>query len=263
MKHQFKNIIKNGTCLLALALVFLLSSCKYEDFVPGTYPDALVYLPASVNGVYNVNTIAPTGVRYVVDLTAKKLNIPLGAARSGLTRNGEVTVNLTPNADTINKLIANTKLTGTDLLPSANYTLPTSATIESSKDAVSFNLSLDLDYLRNNATKKFAVAVSIANSSALTVNPTIGTAVIVIDAKILKPAANFTSKVETKKVTFTNISTYGLTYSWDFGNGSTPSTDASPIYNYPAAGTYTVKLTTTGITGSLDANVKTATLTVL
>ena len=165
MTYQLKNIIKNGLCLSALAMTCLLSSCKYEEVVLGTYPDALVYLPASVNGVYNVNTISPTGARYVVDLAAKKLNIPLGAARSGLTRNGEVTVNLTPNVDTINKLIANSKLTETNLLPSANFTLPTSATIESSKDAVPFNLSLDLDYLRNNATKKFAVAVSTTNLS--------------------------------------------------------------------------------------------------
>jgi PKD repeat protein len=40
-------------------------------------------------------------------------------------------------------------------------------------------------------------------------------------------------------------------------------TTTAPTHIYAAAGTYTVTLTTTGITGSQDANVKTLTVTVL
>ena len=51
---------------------------------------------------------------------------------------------------------------------------------------------------------------------------------------------------------FTNMSTIpdnaGLTYQWTFGDGGV-STTASPVYNYQAAGPYTVTLTTTSVYG--------------
>ncbi|NEU70203.1 PKD domain-containing protein [Spirosoma agri] len=50
-------------------------------------------------------------------------------------------------------------------------------------------------------------------------------------------------------IKFTNRSTEGTTYSWDFGNGST-SVDKDPIITYAQSGTYTVQLTTTSSTGS-------------
>ena len=43
-------------------------------------------------------------------------------------------------------------------------------------------------------------------------------------------------------------------YSWDFGDGSTPGTGAKPSHTYPTAETYQVKLTATdnvGATGSV------------
>lgn len=43
-----------------------------------------------------------------------------------------------------------------------------------------------------------------------------------------------------------NTSPSTLTYLWDFGNGAT-STGQSPVYSYPAAGTYTIKLTVSDI----------------
>ena len=159
-------------------------------------------------------------------------------------------------------MIAEGKLVNTELLAAANYTIPTSATAESGKDVAPFLIAVNLDFLRSNPTKKFAIGVTIASSST-GVNPRLQTAIIVIDAQIVKPTAAFTSKVETKKVTFTNISTYGISYVWNFGDGSAVSNAANPIYNYTNAGTYTVKLTTTGITGSLDAVTKEMTVTVL
>ena len=44
---------------------------------------------------------------------------------------------------------------------------------------------------------------------------------------------------------------YGLplSYSWDFGDGSAPSTDPNPTHNYPTTGNYTAMLTVTGGTG--------------
>ncbi len=262
MKHSFNQTIKNGLALLAFAL--LIGSCKYENIAEAVYPESLVYLPAAVTGVYNIDKVVTVGAtRYAVDASTKKFNIPLGAAQSGITTSGNFTVNLATNADTINKIISANLLTGTELLPTANYTLPATATAESGKEVALFNLAVDLDFLRNNATKKFAVGVSITSSDKASVSAGLKTAIIVIDAKILKPIANFTSKVTAKSVAFTNTSTYATKYVWNFGDGTATETTDAPTHVYATAGTYTVTLTTTGITGSLDANTKTLTVTVL
>lgn len=50
--------------------------------------------------------------------------------------------------------------------------------------------------------------------------------------------------------TFTNESQNATSYVWDFGDGSTTSTDANPVHTFTAAGTFTVKLTATGDGGS-------------
>lgn len=262
MKNSFNQTIKNGLALLVIAL--LIGSCKYENIGEAVYPASVVYLPAAVAGVYNIDKVVAVGAtRYSVDVSSKKFNIPLGAAQSGTTSGGDFTVNLAANTDTINKMISANLLTGTELLPTANYTLPATATAENGKDIAPFNLAVDLDFLRNNPTKKFAIGVSIASSQPTTANPKLNTAVIVIDAKILKPIANFTSKVTAKSVAFTNTSIYVTTYSWNFGDGTPVDLTAAPTHVYAAAGTYTVTLTTTGITGSLDANTKTLTVIVL
>ncbi|MFT4535130.1 MAG: hypothetical protein ACJA1A_000983 [Saprospiraceae bacterium] len=63
------------------------------------------------------------------------------------------------------------------------------------------------------------------------------------------PTASFTFVATDLAVTFTNTSTGGTTYSWDFGDAGT-STEESPTYTYAAAGTYTAKLTATNADGS-------------
>jgi PKD repeat protein len=70
---------------------------------------------------------------------------------------------------------------------------------------------------------------SLVDSILVTVNPT--------------PAANFTSANGTGAgvVNFTNTSTNATTYSWNFGDGNT-STSENPSNTYAANGTYTVRL---------------------
>lgn len=63
------------------------------------------------------------------------------------------------------------------------------------------------------------------------------------------PKASFTSVATDLAVVFTNTTTDGTTYSWDFGDAGT-STEKSPSYTYAAAGSYTVKLTATNVDGS-------------
>ncbi|WP_196297306.1 PKD domain-containing protein [Methanosarcina barkeri] len=76
------------------------------------------------------------------------------------------------------------------------------------------------------------------------------------------PVANFTANVTSGiaplDVQFTDASTGNVSsYSWDFDNdGTVDSTEQNPVYNYTAAGNYTVNLTVTGQEGS-DSEVKT------
>lgn len=63
---------------------------------------------------------------------------------------------------------------------------------------------------------------------------------------------------EGSPVTFTNTSTGGNTYSWDFGDSNT-STSQSPTHTYTAAGTYTITL---NVTGSCGTSTATQTITI-
>lgn len=49
---------------------------------------------------------------------------------------------------------------------------------------------------------------------------------------------------------FTNATTGGTSYSWDFGDGSSPSTDPNPNHQYAFAGQYDVTLVATNACGS-------------
>jgi len=57
------------------------------------------------------------------------------------------------------------------------------------------------------------------------------------------PSTGFTYTASAGTVTFTNSSSNALGYSWNFGDGSQPSTATNPVHTYTASGTYTVELT--------------------
>jgi len=65
------------------------------------------------------------------------------------------------------------------------------------------------------------------------------------------PISNFTFTTSIGDVLFTNTSTNGITYSWDFGDGSV-STDEHPDHVYLENGDYTVVLTATSIDGCVS-----------
>lgn len=68
------------------------------------------------------------------------------------------------------------------------------------------------------------------------------------------------SETDFRVVTFTNFSQNAVSYSWDFGDDSAPSTEESPIHTYEEAGEYTVTLTAVGAGG--DEAVKEETITI-
>lgn len=60
------------------------------------------------------------------------------------------------------------------------------------------------------------------------------------------PVPSFTFEISDKTVTFTNTSTDATSYSWDFGDASTVSTEENPTHEYAAYGDYDVRLTAIG-----------------
>ncbi|MCW5924315.1 MAG: PKD domain-containing protein [Saprospiraceae bacterium] len=67
------------------------------------------------------------------------------------------------------------------------------------------------------------------------------------------PLVDFTTfNLGGKTVEFSNLSQYGTTYQWDFGDGS-GSTTPSPTHTYASNGTYTVTLTVTNACGSNES----------
>ncbi len=64
------------------------------------------------------------------------------------------------------------------------------------------------------------------------------------------PTAGFTYQIGGLTAIFSNSSTNGDSYSWDFGDGSIPGTSANPSHTYDHVGTYMVSLTVTNECGS-------------
>lgn len=68
----------------------------------------------------------------------------------------------------------------------------------------------------------------------------------------LGPVADFSSLVDGSSVSFTNNSSNGLTYNWDFGDGQS-STEENPVHVYDEDGVYTVVLSVTNDCGTVTA----------
>jgi PKD repeat protein len=255
--------------------VALLGSCKPTDVVDAEYLEQSLYIPAGVprgatasNYNYDLSALAVPGqsYRYVVDAANNKFNVPLSVYRSGIDNNGSVNVEIATKTDTVTNLITSGKLpASTEIIPADKVSLSATAiTIKDGEDLEKFNLSVDLPYLLANASKTLAIGVGISSTQrALAPNSRV---VIVIKPAFLIPTAVFTSALDAsggRKYNFTNTSANGLSYLWDFGDGTPTSTDKSPSHVYSTAGAYTVKLTTIGAAGEVNKAVATLSLTVL
>jgi PKD repeat protein len=73
------------------------------------------------------------------------------------------------------------------------------------------------------------------------------------------PTAAFSQVTDGLRAEFTNTSSNALSYVWDFGDGSTNSTDTNPVHDYANDGIYTVVLTTNNDCGT---STTTATITI-
>jgi hypothetical protein len=272
MKKIFLQYTKGLTALLVFSA--LLGSCKKDLVVDAPYPAqsvgiaeaAVATVGPGANGIYSITPkITGQAYRFIADVPTTKFNVPLGVIRSGVDLSGALTINIAANTDTITRLITAGRLVaGTELLPSSAYTLPASVNLDDKAVSGTFTLAIDLNFLITNIAKKYAVAVSISSSKSNLVNPKLSVAVIYIDpSQVLLPVANFSNSVDNiaKKAGFINLSSNGVSYSWNYGDGSPVETTVSPSHKYAASGVYTVSLTTTGITGT--PSVKTTNITIL
>ena len=84
----------------------------------------------------------------------------------------------------------------------------------------------------------------------------------------LPPVANFNSAATSLcslpvNVNFTNATSGGTTYKWDFGDGTAISTATNPVHSYTANGTYSVKLKSISVCSPIaDSITKVAYITV-
>ncbi|MEM6964665.1 MAG: PKD domain-containing protein, partial [Bacteroidota bacterium] len=101
----------------------------------------------------------------------------------------------------------------------------------------------------------YDVTLTVTNASGN--YPLVQTSMIVVETV---PTAGFDVDESGGVYSFTNNSTGANSYSWDFGDGSLPSTDMNPTHTYTTDGTYTVTLTATNDCGSVTTT-KTITFT--
>lgn len=287
MESKFsKQSIMKRNRIGTFVLVALAACNKNNGYIDVAYPDGAIYMAQAAvatvgpgaNGFYSLTPYVPNQPqRSSVDVAGSKLNVPLGIIKSGVSTNGAYTIGISANADSINKLIAAGKFAvssdpgvTTELLPTTAYTLPPSVDIADGSTSATFNLSLDLNFLTasfNTAPKKrYAVAVTISSSAkASVVKAALATTVVLIDTRqVIPPITNFVSYVtrDTKTAVFANTTGNGISYSWNYGDGSAPETTVSPSHTYAASGTYTVTLTATGVPNSGAAVVKTGSVVV-
>lgn len=274
-----KNILGNNAkrLIILFGIVILVASCEYETEIRSAdYSGQKIYMPAAYGGFFYINNISRkrgdlpfegNPYRYVIDTVGRKFTVPLSAYRSGIDNVGGFTVDIKVNTDTINKLITSGDLNNTILLPSDTYSIVASIEMPDGKEIAVFNLVIDLDFLRNSYPHEiYALGVGISSTQRETV-PKLGTTIVVVDTKIMKPTASFTFAVDgtdTKKIFFTNSSLYAVKCLWDFGDGTKLITDESSLsYTYTTPGTYTVTLTAIGITGNEDKSIMTDFITIL
>lgn len=252
------------------AAIWLSGCTKYKTVADAVYPPQRIYLPAAVEGNYVINSVAQPNMtpvangpsQYIVDADYKNFMIPLTVYRSGVNNKGSISFTAGVDNDTVNTLI-NSGLLNAVVLPATAYTLDVPAAIGDGQDYAALALVVNLDFLRADTTKIYAVAIGISGdkNGQAGVSPGLGRVIVVIDAHMIKPAAGFTSNADASAanvVNFTNTSTNALKYVWNYGDGSTSDTIPSPAHTYSGPGSYMVSLTATGITGEKDKSVATS-----
>jgi hypothetical protein len=242
--------------LSLLILTITIVSCQYQAIADADYPDQGVYIPIAKSGIYTIDNVSATNApfRYVMDNENNKIIIPIGVYRYGISNSGTIAVNIALNNDTVTKLIAAGNLLTSDIiLPADKYTLPTSIQFQNGVESTDMQLAIDVPFLLANPNKRYVLGVTITSNDSKT-NALFNTAVVVINTNFIFPKANFSYTVDpadSTKAIFTNTSSFGVSYTWDFGDGSPISTEKTPpAHKYDSLGIYNLKLSVLGVTGN-------------
>jgi hypothetical protein len=251
------NKINSVAVGILLLICTAITSCQYQEIGDAEFPSGTIYLPAAARGYYLIDNlpVENTIYKFQVNSAANEFNIPLAVYRSGLDTGSSFSVDIKINNDTIENLFSEAIQRGdTALLPQGKYEIASSVQMKQGERVAPFTLKIDLDYLAANADNKeaYAIAVNISGEECES-NESLSTVIILIYPRIFHPLADFTSLkgTEEKQIKFTNTSLYNVNSQWDFGDGNT-SAETSPDHVYAAAGSYSVKLAVTGISGLTD-----------
>lgn len=249
------NIIATGMLLVVLTAI---TSCSYQKIGEADFPEGIIYLPAAANGNYLINRIpaANSDYRFQVNAVANEFIIPLSVYRSGLNISSSFTVDVKADSDRVVALLTKGAFgeSTIGILPQDKYELTSLVEMNGGDRKAPFTLKIDLDYLLSNEAVNdiYVLGVNISSADCES-NKTLSTAIIMIYPEILHPVADFSYRAgtEEKQIRFTNASDYQVSSQWDFGDGNS-STETSPSHVYDAVGTYSVKLTVTGVSGEIS-----------
>lgn len=159
-------------------------SCTYREYAPAEYPAPLLYIPAALDGVWSIDQ---EGTRCSYSEDGRKLLIHLGVAVSGVERK-VYPVTLSYAKSKVNMLIEDgTFQVGTLPLPESVCNMPEELTIPADATAATFDLAVQVNYLKDPEFlgRKFAVGVKIDSGDA-DVNPDFSTVLILIDPSFIE-----------------------------------------------------------------------------
>ncbi|MEN9399031.1 MAG: hypothetical protein RL632_132 [Bacteroidota bacterium] len=162
-----------------------------------------------------------------------------------VTTSGSYTVTFTD----VNGCSATSSATAVSVSNAPIPTVSSSALEVCSGDTIILTSSPAQSYLWSNNETTQSIAVTTSGTYTVTVTNAnacdgAGASTPITLNIIPTPVPSATYTINNGVVTFTNTTTNGVNYTWDFGDLST-SVDANPVHTYTQNGTYTVVLTAT------------------